>query len=308
MKEVPFSGADAQKASDAFLNRKKATESRLSSVRTYRADVQELITKKKVTRTHVAIAEEERRRAIGESSVWEEQKATSVLPLIIAGLFILIGTSVIFYDLAGKSFPILQREIPMQPFLVSGENTRVVGLSLFTRDELAKEIRGIVRKEKLAQGTHLRMSFRAQKDTNSLPVPIKTFLLSLEGTVPDALSRSLSTNYEGGLMSAGETKGYLVFTTTYYENSVVGLLSWEKYMMRDLYPVIDPLRAELLPTPTEGTWRAQTWNGYDLRVFTTTDGRVALVYGWINKKTLIITGSLQVFSELTRLINLPQKT
>ena len=83
MKEVPFSGADAEQASKEF-SQKKPQESRLSHVRTYRADVEELITKKKVTRTHVAIAEEERRRAIGESSVWEAQKTTSILPLFIA--------------------------------------------------------------------------------------------------------------------------------------------------------------------------------------------------------------------------------
>jgi len=307
MKEVPFSGADAQKASEDFSNRKNAGESRLRSVRTYRADVQELISKKKVTRTHVAIAEEERRRAIGESSVWEEQKTTSVLPLLIAGVFLLTGTGILFYDLAGQYFPALQRSIPTQPFVVPGEKSGVVGLSLYTREELVRGIQSVARKEKLAQGEHLRLSFRAQKDTASLPVPIKTFLLTLEGNIPDAFSRSLSSAYEGGLLSAGEMKGYLLFSTTYYENSVVGLLSWEKTLMRDLYPVIDPLRAELIPTPADGEWRSQSWNGYDLRVFTSNDGRVALVYGWIDKKNLIMTGSIQVFSELTRLVNNPPK-
>lgn len=306
MKEVLPSEADAKIASKVFENKKQSEGGRVKSVRTYRADVEELITKKKVTRTHIAIAEEERRRAIGESSVWEGHKATSIIPLVIAGLFLLVGVSVLFYDLAGKSVRLPTHDEEEHPFLVSGEKTEVVKLSLFTRDEITRSIRDIARGEKLAQGTNVRLSFRAEHDTSSLPIPIKTFLLMLEGSVPDILSRSLSPVYEGGLLSAGETKGYLIFTTTYYENSVVGLLGWEKNMARDLYTVIDPLRAELIPEPIGGTWRAQSWNGYDLRVFTTTDGRMALVYGWVEKKHLIMTGSIQVFSELAGLITKSQ--
>jgi hypothetical protein len=302
MKEVPFSGSTAEKASEDF-SKKKTAESRLSHVRTYRGDVEELITKKKVTRTHVAIAEEERRRAIGESSVWEERKAASILPLLFAGLFLLVGLSVLLYDLGGKSALSSFFTKPVDhAFAVHGENAREVGLFSYTRDELTRSIRTIAREEKLAQGEHLRIAFRARTGTSSLPLPVRNLFLTLESSPPDALLRSLAPVYEGGLLSAGETKGYLVFTTTYYENSVVGLLSWEKEMSRDLYPVIDPLRAEIILEPAAGTWRAEVWKGYDLRVFTTEDSRVALVYGWIDKKTLIITGSVQVFTEVAKML------
>ena len=300
MKEVPFEGKSAEKGSKDFTDRKKQQSGKLSTVRTYRADVEELLTKKKITRTHIAIAEEERRRAIGESALWEEQKASSILPLIIAAVFLLVGVGILLYDLVGKNVPIVSRNMTPGTFLVPGDKSQILGLTQYTRDELTKGIRTIVRGQKLAQGDHIRIGFRAQTDTDSLPLPLKTFLLTLEGSVPDTFSRSLTPEYEGGLMSAGETKGYLIFTTSYYENTAVGLLSWERQMMRDLYPIIDPLRAELLPDATEGMWRAQTWDGNDLRVFTTTDGRVALVYGWVKKKTLIIAGSIQVFTELAR--------
>jgi len=305
MKEVPFEGKGVDKASKDFSDQKKKEGGRLSAVRTYRADVEGLISKKNITRTHIAMAEEERRRAIGESAVWEQQTTSSVLPLLLAGMFLLVGVSILLYDLSGKSISIFSGGGPTQTFLVSAEKTQIIGLTQYTRAELTKEVRDIVRGQKLAQGDRIRIGFRAQTGTSSLSLPLKNFFLTLEGSVPDAFSRSLKPLYEGGLMSAGETKGYLVFTTEYYENTVVGLLSWEKQMMRDLYPLIDPLRAELLPSATEGTWKAQTWNGYDLRVFTTTDGRVALVYGWVDRKTLIITGGIQIFTELARSITPP---
>jgi hypothetical protein len=300
MKEVPFSGPDADKATKEFVEKRGKGSGKLGMVRTYRADVQELITKKKVTRTHVAMAEEERRRAIGESSVWEEQKATSLLPLFIAAAFLLIGVSILLYDLTGKSISIFEDTGPKQVFVIPDGQTQVVKLSKFTRDELTVKLRMLVREKKLPQGAHLRVGYRASSGTSTLMLPLQSFFLTLEGAVPDTLTRSLGGAYEGGIISAGETKGYLLFTTTYYENSVVGLLSWEKRMFKDLYPVIDPLRAELLPTATEGTWKAQTWDGNDLRVFTTTDERVALVYGWVSKEHLIITGSIQSFTELAR--------
>ncbi len=307
MKEVSVSGESIEKI-QKDLAHKKAPSKSVPHVRTYRADVEELITKKKVTRTHVAIAEEERRRAMGESSVWEAQKPTSMLPLFLAGIFLLVGLSVLLYDVAGKNISFFSNNNTIQSFLVPTEETHVVSLSQYTRDELTKVIRDISRKEKLPQGTYLRMSYRARTGTTSLPLPIKNFFLTLEGKVPDILTRSLAPVYEGGLISAGETKGYLVFTTTYYENAVVGLLEWEKRMPQDLYPVIDPLRAELVPTPPTGEWRGEVWQGNTLRVFTTTDGRVALVYGWIDKKTLLITGNVQVFTELLRLLSKPVKT
>ena len=300
MKEVPFSGEVTKKTPDD-PSKKKGSD-RVKHVRTYRDDVAELITKKKVTRTHVAIAEEERRRALGESSVWEAQKPTSMAPLFVAGIFLLVGVSILFYDIAGKSIPLFQGPKETQPFLVSGEKTHMIGLSTFTRDALAQEVRTVARGEKLEQGDHVRIGYRARTGTTSLALPLRTFFSALNATIPDVLQRSLSPAYEGGLMSAGETKGYLVFTSTYYENSAVGILSWEKRMVQDLYPIVDPLRAELIPSPSEGSWVAQTWSGYDLRVFTTTDGRVALVYGWLDRKTLIITGSIQTFSEITRLL------
>jgi hypothetical protein len=306
MKEVVASGESIEKI-QKDLAQKKPVSGRLGHVRTYRQDVAELITKKKVTRTHVAIAEEERRRAIGESSVWEGEKPASMFPLFFAGIFLLVGLSILFYNIAGKNIPLFIDRTPPQIFLIPNGTTHSLGLSRYTRDELTRGIRDISRKEKLPQGAHLRISYRAHSGTSSLALPLKNFFLTLEGNIPDTLTRSIAPLYEGGLISAGETKGYLVFTTTYYENAVVGLLAWEKQMVRDLYPVIDPLRAELVPTPAVGTWRAELWQGNDLRVFTTTEGRVALVYGWVDKKTLIITGNVQVFTELVRLLKEPVK-
>lgn len=305
MKEVPFSGPGAEQTVKEFAEKRQKGSGKLGMVRTYRADVQELIAKKKVTRTHVAMAEEERRRAIGESSVWEERKATSVLPLVFAGIFLLVGLSMLFYDLTGRSFTIFPSSSIDRTFVVPGGETRSVKLSQFTRNDLTLQIRSIVRGQKLSQGSYLRLGFFANSGTTTLPLPMRSFFSILEGGAPETLVRSLSGEYEGGLMSAGETKGYLIFTTTYYEGAVVGLLEWEKRMFRNLYPIIDPLRAELLPGAVGGTWKAQTWNGNDLRVFTTEDDRVALVYGWVGKKHLIITGSIQVFSELARKISAP---
>jgi hypothetical protein len=297
MKEVPFSGEEARKASEAF-QKKKDGEGHLSHVRTYRADVQELIAKKQITRTHVAIAEEERRRALGESAVWVEEKQATLIPLYIAGLLLLLGLGVLLYELAGTYFPSINKERAVQEFTVQGEESRTVFLSQFTRQELVNGIRVVARKEKIAQGKIIRMGFVAKTGTTTLPLPRKTFFQSIEGTIPDILSRSLSGDYEGGLVNVGETKGYYIFHTTYYENSVVGLLDWEKNLPYDLYPFVDPLRAEIVTAPEDGSWRAELWKGYDLRVFTTGNGRVGLVYGWINKKTLVIAGNIQAFMQI----------
>jgi hypothetical protein len=299
MKEVSFS--PPEKKGEADDKKKTSGSARAKLIRTYRADVERLITTKKITRTHVAIAEEERRRALGQSAIWESPKPGTIFPAILAGIFLLVGVSILFYDLAGMSVPeFFPPKGEAHLFVIEGEKSEYIGLSRYTKDELIRAIRTLAREEKLSQGTHVRIAFRARTGTTTLPLPYQNLFKTLEAEPPDTFLRSIKPAYEGGLISAGETKGYLVFTTTYYENTVVGLLDWEPRMAHEFYPIVDPLRAEFGPL-SEGAWRTQTWGDHDLRVFETPDGRVAFVYGWIDRKILIMTGNIQAWSELSRM-------
>ena len=111
--------------------------------------------------------------------------------------------------------------------------------------------------------------------------------------MPSELSRSFDKKFMVGIYSFDTNEPFIILKTSDYGASYAGMLKWEKEMSRDLGEIFS-LPATLYGAP----FIDEEYKNKDLRVLRNTDGKVAMLYSFIDKNTLLITANENVFSAI----------
>jgi len=140
---------------------------------------------------------------------------------------------------------------------------------------------------------------------------------------PDCWLRNIAEECTTGVVNAGgDTKPFFAFRVDSYERTYAGILTWEPLMQRDLallyplYPVetseeevatstASTTVATTTPTPrfaTEAPARTRFEDAivanHDVRVLRDTEGRSLILYGYADKRTLLIARDEAAFEAL----------
>jgi hypothetical protein len=114
-----------------------------------------------------------------------------------------------------------------------------------------------------------------------------------------------------GTFSFGKNLPFIILKTSYFENAYAGMLSWENDLEKDFqvlfrltgYQTAGGILAELTPTTIKKFSDSVIVNK-DVRILKDETGQIMLLYGIIDKETIIITVNDTAFKEiLTRLNN-----
>ena len=162
----------------------------------------------------------------------------------------------------------------------------------------------------------------------STPAGGAAFMRALAVPAPDILLRNIADESTIGVVNAGtDTKPFFALRVDSYERTYAGMLTWEPLMMRDLgllYPLYpEPLPEEAVATSTATSTLATTTPqeegtaatapartrfedavvaNRDVRVLRDTEGRSLILYGYTDKRTLLIVRDEAAFEALlTRL-------
>jgi hypothetical protein len=144
-----------------------------------------------------------------------------------------------------------------------------------------------------------------------------SFLRALQVPAPDILLRNVTEESTVGVVNAGgETRAFFALRVDSYERTYAGMLTWEPLMARDLGPLY-PLRDPALPAaeeqvasstatstepvatsteaaslPAQATaltrFADAVVENRNVRVLRDTDGRSLILYGYADKRTLVI--------------------
>lgn len=129
----------------------------------------------------------------------------------------------------------------------------------------------------------------------------RDFLSMLKVTAPDSLIRSLEDSYMLGLHSdsKGETHPFMLFATKDYNQTYAGMLTWEKILLEDMFPVfginVSGENIDLLEKP----WRDIILDNKDARILYDDEGNDLLYYLFINKSNFIIADNKDTIREVT---------
>jgi hypothetical protein len=100
---------------------------------------------------------------------------------------------------------------------------------------------------------------------------------------PDMFQRSLTTPWMLGVFTdnIGNKDMFVVVTTNFYQNAFAGLLQWESLMIGDLkyYLASDGT--------VRGAFEDRIIKNKDVRVFKTAEGKVVLLYSFVNNSTIV---------------------
>ena len=128
------------------------------------------------------------------------------------------------------------------------------------------------------------------------------FFFFIDSRVPPSLLRSLGNNFALGFHTFNGNHPFLVLKTGFYENAFAGMLGWEQYMARDIFPIFGIKKKEgsaIFLRPFED----KTVKNLDARVLKDDDGEILLFYVFKDKGTIIITDSENTLSELVKRLN-----
>ncbi len=184
------------------------------------------------------------------------------------------------------------------------------------------ELKTLLRNSNIAANTNIGLT---------LNIDVRSLFLKLRYTGQDGLLRSLDDDYAFGLFSDKEKtfEPYILLRINSYDLAFAGILEWEPYMPGDLKGIF--ARERLLATstvatatttasstattsvqnqqkiaPTVATVRSTVENKFfdqvikniDTRMYVDENANMTLVYGFINKEYLLITGGPDSFIDI----------
>ncbi len=126
------------------------------------------------------------------------------------------------------------------------------------------------------------------------------FLSLISAGVEGGFVRALEPHFALGLRGLPTNRAFLIFKTNYYQTALAGMLKWEKNMLGD----IGPLFGEAIGGVN---FTDRTIRNRDVRELLGTDGKPLLLYGFADKKTLIVTNDGDSFEKIMgKLVAAPQ--
>jgi len=287
---------------------KKKIQTPQSPLRTYESDVADVLAKKNISTTTIAMAE--KRRQTGESSIGTSVKKASGLPgnnddsssltkkilIGLAGIILVtIGVVGAFY-LYNMSPLAVQPVTPTPPTPTSMIPTDSrVGLSVdnMLPASIVNTVKTEIGKEQ-SNNTIEEIVFTQTKGTQKYRVSLTDMLSLFNITPPDALTRSLSDTWMLGIYTnnSGVKDVFVVTTVSYFQNAFAGMLQWESVMPDDL--------RQYLPASgiVKGSFVDRIVQNKDVREFVTSDGKILFLYSFIDNTKLVIAGSESTLIEI----------
>lgn len=342
--------------------RLRTPASPLRTVRTFKDDMAQVITKKQVSVVSAISAEENRRTRKQLSGVTGEDD-TQKSALSGVGYFVLgISVALLLIGAAGAGFAFYFFKKPTSvlpaseiPSYIVVEDQRSVNTDNLSKSQLVTGLIKVQQDLDTKIGSITQLYFiKTTIDTTTQKIiptllPTTDWLALLETHVPAALARSLDTKMMFGFYQFDEVRPFIILKTSSYETAFAGMLEWENNLNADLAPLFGPALIQrftntippeetaiaIPPTATNatgtGTSSASSTTSVstdtastttprtttlflphafddaiivnkDVRVLRDPEGKIALVYGFYDKQTIVITTDENTFKEVvTRL-------
>ncbi len=247
-------------------------------IRTYHDDVAQAVEKQQESLISIKIKEQQKQSELGTSLPERKKSRTGML---FTALFLLFLGVIVIGALWWKSQPRI-------------EPTKIIETLIITDSELSRDF-GTLNKEDLfsfvsqstlethPEGhiTHLQFTGTTDRSTSG------EFFSILNTSMPSALLRTMSGDMLLGTISIQtENIPFLLIEVDSFENAFAGLLKWEPAMAEDFQGIFtDKL------TSVQTDFIDKVSNNKDLRILRTTDNIDALVYTFLDTRTILITTS-----------------
>ncbi len=292
-----------------------------SIIRTFKGDMESVIQADHLSSINIAIAENEKMH----SKINMEQKAASeeLVPevssnysknkiiIFISIILILIGVAgiVVTFLIKGQNSnpAIWVQELPS---LITTEYKNELNIDTVAKGKFVVTLSGKINDSPLPVNNFSNTYITTSTSTGKRLLNSGEFI-SLAGLkIPEIMKRTLLPDLMVGTYSLEKNLPFLILKTTSFENTYAGMLTWEKTMEKDVrilfklpgYENSQGILDELTPTPVKSFVDKVIVNK-DTRLVKSDAGQTILLYGIIDKETIVITVNEEAFKEIINRLN-----
>lgn len=293
MKEIEYNKSNFEKAT---AEKDMKPHSNIPTVRTFRADVQELIKEKGTTRTDVAMAEAARRETRGEKRFPVEEEGVHLGKIILLLILVLafglgVGGYALFGTHLGSFFGSTATSTSPTPTTEDIE----VDLTDSPREQVLADISIAFGKTYLPTGGRRTIVFLTKDGDGTLRKATKEEFFSAVSSqaMPPALFLSLDGQFTYQVYSSSTLSGVITLGSRSFSDTFASVLDWEPEMTKMLIPALDPWydRKNIIGL-SERKFKDEQYQGVGMRTLYDLDGDSVLSYAIVNKRTLIIAGKI----------------
>lgn len=262
------------------------------SLRTYQGDVEEAVSKNHYSTSKIFVAEQKKKiEAMPSVEIPRDTGARNKLFIIIGATLLVLGIIIIgtMYYIKSRNEVVIQQKTSA---LIGYSEEKILPTTNSTKEKLIKDILAEQQSFNLPVNSVLYIN---TVNSSSTPTEIENILSLIAPQMPSSLSRSFSKEYMIGMYSSGANEPFIILTTNDFASSFSGMLKWEKYMSSDLGKLFS-LTQNTGSTTIE--FKDEALHNKDLRVLRDENDRTILLYSFIDRNTLVITSSENIFTAL----------
>jgi hypothetical protein len=278
-------------------NKKNEMPQKVKALRTYEDDIQTEIKRGQVSMSKIAISER-MRSGKGASIGTTEPAPTNKKRLVVIGIVILLlGAGTYIFLSLNKTQEIVentqQSSKPAPVIAIDSEKEIVMPIVKRSSivDAIQKEVSAAL-PISTVEAIHLKDGL--------IYIGAKKFLRTLEVDQPVKLSQSILNEYTVGIHTFDGNHPFIVFKTNSYENAFTGMLAWEDNLVATFVPLVSG--RSLLPTEKK-TFEDGLVRNKDVRALKGEDGKLLLVYTFLDRETILITNSEYTVEEIGKRLN-----
>lgn len=306
----------------------------IKSLRTFQSDVAEALGKNTTTVAKMAIAENVR-KAEGEVKAFQAAQASQAAPqaqpaqtpppmtirppevitngpapversgggkkIILTLLSIILLSGGIFGGLYFYSkSPLANLKLPDAPTktgyrgLLASNTQKKVVLGTLVDKRLEEVLAYEKTAAKLEQDQVSELYFTKGPESQPTLITAEEFINLSTSRSPETVRRSLLTRFMFGFHKTAETiEPYLVLKTEFFQNTFTGMLKWEP----DLYTDTKAWLSDKQVIDAK-TFEDRIIKNKDVRILRDTSGNIAIIYGFLDRETLLITTNEATFLEI----------
>lgn len=293
-----------------------------SVIRTYKSDLESVIQADHLSSVNIAIAENKKmhKQIKPEQKMAETEPPTvqtesnyskSKIIIFISLLLIIAGIIglVITFLVGNRNFTPV-KQAPKLPALITTEYQNELNIDPIAEDKFTSTISNNLNDIQTPLNNFYNIYVTTGTGANKRLVTSLKFISLLKFRLPDLLKRTLLPDFMIGTYTLEKNLPFLILKTSSFEGTYAGMLAWEKDLEKDLtilfrlpgYETSGNIITELTPTNLKKFSDAVIVNK-DVRILQGIDGKIMLLYGIVDKETIIITVNEDIFKELINRLN-----
>lgn len=266
-------------------------------IRTYSADIAEIMRREKGSIIKIALAEQARQKDVKESK--DPTSTRNIIVALIGVAFIVAGIMIFIYAFSQRESDVAVSPLQsITPGIIYTENQTQTDITNITRGSLF----GIIKSSaaaNFAENNTMVNIFLTSKQNPRFQVSAMAFFDKLDIEIPETLRNSITGEFMLGSYKTDDNgKLFLILKVKEYTQSFNAMKDWEVSMVNDLVRLfqIDPsaYTGNIFLAP----FRDRVLFNKEMRAVYDEDGRLVLLYTYIDRNTVVVTTDQSIVSEI----------